>query len=168
MEFLRFFCVRLVVKLYLTLIFKVMKKFILIFVISLGVHVIQASAQYVVGEDVLYRPLCRPPMFPVTYRNLSYAILDDGVYELPVSYMSDTGHRAKYILDVKIQNDNVVCIYFGNGGYVHSGYNNSDYSWRGGGILWNVDWNGNIISGEAIIQVDYNNGGYQLFTVRIE
>lgn len=135
-----------------------MKKFFLLLVICLGIQVIPTSAQYI-GYI---------PIFPVTSRNLREVILDNGVYELPVSCQSHTGQRANYILDVKIQNDNVICIYFGNGGYVHRGHNNSSYSWRGGGIEWDVDWRGNIISGSAIIQIDYDNGKYQLFTIRIE
>jgi hypothetical protein len=138
-----------------------MRKLFLLLIFCLGLQVVPTAAQVVGG--IVYTP-----NFSVTSRNLSDVILDNGVYELPVSYQSHTGQKSNYVLDVKIQNDNVVCIYFGNGGYVHSGYNNSGYSWRGGGIKWNVDWSGNIISGHAIIQVTYDNGGYQLFTVRIE
>lgn len=139
-----------------------MRKLFLLIIFFLGFQVLPTVAQVVGGYSVY------TPYFSVTNRNLSDVILDNGVYELPVSYQSHTGQKSNYVLDVKIQNDNVVCIYFGNGGYVHSGYNNSGYSWRGGGIQWNVDWNGNIISGHAIIQVTYDNGGYQLFTVKIE
>jgi hypothetical protein len=138
-----------------------MKKLLLFIVICLGFHVVPAAAQ--VKGKVSYTPF-----MPVTSRNLTDVILDNGVYELPVNYQSHTGEKSNYVLDVKIQNDNVVCIFFGNGGYVHNGYNSSGYTWRGGGIQWSVDWNGNILSGVAIIQLYYDSGGYQLFTVRIE
>ena len=105
------------------------------------------------------------PVFDVTERNLREVIMDNGVYELNVDYSSNTGHRASYVLDVRVQNDKVICIYFNNGGYVHSGSNNSGYTWRGGGIRWNVDYYGTIRSGKAVIQVNYKGGGWQLFTI---
>ena len=60
---------------------------------------------------------------------------------------------------------NIILLHFNNGGSVHSGRNNSGYTWRGGGIQWNTDWYGNIQSGKAIMQVDYGNGQWQLFTI---
>jgi hypothetical protein len=102
----------------------------------------------------------------VTHRNLREVVLDDGIYELPVSYVSHTGTRANYTLDIKIQSDQIVCIYFGNGGYVHTGYNNSGYVWSGGGIQWDVDYyNGDIRGGKAIVQISYGSGEWQLFTI---
>ena len=106
------------------------------------------------------------PVFDTTQRNLRQVILDDGVYELVVEYQSHTSHSAQYVLDVRIQNDTVTAIYFDNGGSVHSGYNNSGYTWRGGGIRWRTDYYGDITSGHAIIQVTYKSGGWQLFTKR--
>lgn len=105
------------------------------------------------------------PSFNVTQRNLRQIILDNGVYEVLVEYKSNTTGYEQYVLDVRIQNDNVTHIYFNNGGYVHNGVNNSEYTWSGGGIKWNVDYSGNIISGTAIIQLTYNGGRWQLFTI---
>lgn len=107
------------------------------------------------------------PVFSTTERNLSKVVLDDGIYELIVDCKSSTGHEARYILDVRIKNDNVTAIYFDNGGSLHNGWNNSDYSWSGGGIMWDTDYYGNIISGHAIIQISYQRGRWQLFTVRL-
>lgn len=107
------------------------------------------------------------PSFDVTHRNLSQIILDDGVYELKVEYKSHTTHSTQYVLDVCIQNDTITAIYFGNGGSVHRGHNNGGYIWNGGGIRWSTDYYGNIISGYAIVQVSYNGGGWQLFTIRL-
>ena len=106
------------------------------------------------------------PVFDVTQRNLQQVILDDGIYELAIECNSSTNSSARYLLDVAIKNDTVTHIYFDNGGYLHSGYNNSGYSWSGGGIKWYVDYYGNITGGIAIIQVTYNNGRWQLFTIR--
>ena len=130
-------------------------KRLLIIIFCLGIWTAPAAAQ------VYYTPF-----FRTTTRNLSQIILENGIYKLPVQYESNTGHNATYILNVKIQNDKITCIYFDNGGSVHDGYNNSGYTWDGGGIKWDTDWNGNIQSGIAIIQVRYHDGGYQLFTIK--
>jgi hypothetical protein len=132
-----------------------MKRLFIIIFFCLSIFTTSATAQ-------VYTPF-----FRTTTRNLSKVILQNGVYELPVHYESNTGHTTRYNLNVKIQNDNIVCIYFGNGGCVHSGYNNSGYTWRGGGIQWNTDYYGNVNSGRAIIQIEYNDGRWQLFTIQL-
>lgn len=128
--------------------------------ITVFIIALPTSAQYYTPPFVTYTPV-----FDVTQRNLNEVVLDDGVYELTVNCKSHTGLNQNYTLDVRIQDDRVVQIYFSNGGSVHSGRNNSGYTWRGGGIAWNTDWYGNIQSGKAIMQVDYGNGQWQLFTI---
>lgn len=105
------------------------------------------------------------PAHPVTSRNLEEIIIKDGLYEMNVNCRSSTGLDKNYILDVKITNDYVTYIYFGNGGSVHSGRNNSGYTWRGGGIRWTIE-DGEITGGTAIMEVDYGEGQWQLFTIR--
>ncbi|MBO5919326.1 MAG: hypothetical protein J6Q34_02395 [Bacteroidales bacterium] len=107
------------------------------------------------------------PVFDVTQRNLREVILDDGVYTLPVEYQSNSTSYERYTLNVKIQNDQITHIYFDNGGYLHRGSNNSGYTWSGGGIRWNVDYNGNIRSGIAKISIKYSGGRWQLFTIKL-
>lgn len=107
------------------------------------------------------------PIFSVTQRNLDQVILDDGIYSMKVDYESNTGHKATYVLDVTIRRDNVVRIDFGNGGCVHQGPNNSNYTWYGGGIRWLLDFEGNIQGGLSTIQVNGPDGQWQLFTIRI-
>lgn len=107
------------------------------------------------------------PSLPVSYRNISEIVLEDGVYEVVVEYESSSSHSATYKLDVYIKNDTVERIYFNNGGSLHSGYNNSDYTYRGGGIYFKTDYEGNIIGGEAKIQVTYNNNTWQYFIIHI-
>ena len=139
-----------------------MKRFLLIsgLLLSLVIMGVPANAQYYTPPFVTYTPV-----FDVTQRNLNEVILDDGVYELTVHCESHTGLNKNYLLDVRIKNDQVTQIYFSNGGSVHNGYNNSGYTWRGGGIEWRTDWYGNVTGGKAIIQVDYGNGQWQLFTI---
>ena len=139
-----------------------MKRILLIggFLIFVSVFALPGNAQYYTPPYAVYTP-----SFNVTQRNLDEIVLDDGIYELTVNCKSHTGLDRDYTLEVRIQDDRVTQIYFGNGGSVHSGRNNSGYTWRGGGIRWNTDRYGNIKSGEAIMQVHYGNGLWQLFTI---
>ena len=141
-----------------------MKKNLLFFVI---VVVLCLSTSSIKAQSYDLPFVSHTPVFSVTQRNLSQVILDDGVYELLVEYKSNTTNYEQYTLEVRIENDKVTHIYFGNGGYVHNGWNNSGYTWNGGGIRWNVDYYGNIISGTAIIQLNYGNGRWQLFTIKL-
>ena len=139
-----------------------MKRIVLIvglFLVSL-LWVIPIKAQYYTPPFVTYTPV-----FEVTQRNFNEIVLEDGVYEMTVNCKSHTGLDQNYTLDVRVQDDRAVQIYFGNGGSVHSGRNNSGYTWRGGGIEWRTDWSGNITGGKAVMQIDYGNGQWQLFTI---
>jgi hypothetical protein len=136
------------------------KRFLLLFAVLLTLSSFSAKAQ---NYNLPF--VSHTPVFDVTQRNLSEVLLEDGVYELEVDYSSNTGHDASYVLDVRIQDDKVTYIYFPNGGSVHSGRNSSGYTWRGGGIRWNLDYYGNIKSGRAVIQVNYRDGSWQLFTI---
>lgn len=100
-----------------------MKRVILIIVLWIGVLSTPAFAQ--IGG------IGYTPTFQVTTRNLRQVVLDDGIYKVSVECQSHTGHKATYTLYVKyvkVQQDNVTYIYFDNGGYIHSGYNNSGYT----------------------------------------
>lgn len=59
---------------------------------------------------------------------ISAKSIDDGWYSAIVK----TDLNAKYRLNVKVQYNNVVTIDFGNGGSVHSGFNNEGYIYSGG------------------------------------
>jgi hypothetical protein len=107
------------------------------------------------------------PFLPISQRNIPEIILEDGVYEVTVQYKSSTEHEATYKLNVYIRNDTVEKIYFNNGGSLHSGFNNSGYTYRGGGVVFSTDFQGNITSGEARIQVIYDNGQWQYFVIYI-
>lgn len=139
-----------------------MKKLLNIFGIAILLYlgVIPSQAQTYDPPFVSFTPV-----LDVTHRNLREVILEDGVYELVVNCDSSTGSSARYVLDVRIQNDTITHIYFDNGGSVHNGWNNSGYSWNGGGIKWSTDYYGDITGGLAVIQVTYQNGRWQLFTI---
>lgn len=139
-----------------------MKKVLFTILVFVFIPLVVLDAQSYIPPLASYTP-----SFPVSQRNIPDIILDDGVYEVVVEYQSNTEHQATYKLDVYIQNDTVVKIYFNNGGSLHSGYNNSGYTFRGGGITFSTDFQGNITSGTARIQVDYGNGQWQYFIIHI-
>lgn len=71
--------------------------------------------------------------------------IDDGIYESTVDYYSYTGYTATYILNVKVVDERVVTIYFGNGGSLHTGYNNEGYVYKGG-YLTPHTYNGQVVA----------------------
>lgn len=113
---------------------------------------------------VEYNPLV---FFDITRRNLDQVVLEDGVYEVTMNCKSHTGLNNNYTLDIRIKNDRITHIYFDNNGYLHNGQNNSGYLWRGGGIQWDINRDGQITGGKAIIQIVYDYNGWQLFTLVI-
>jgi hypothetical protein len=83
------------------------------------------------------------------------ANIQDGWYKATVSYYnSSTYQRSNYTLDVKVQYNRVVAIDFGNGGSVHSGYNNSGYTYSGGILSFQRDYSsGQITSATARVSI---------------
>lgn len=94
--------------------------------------------------------------------------IDDGWYEASIKYTNDaTGTNANYVLNVKVEYDKVVKIDFGNGGSVHSGYNNEGYTYNGGILSFERDMEGNTLAATtAVITSDSNGNKY--FKIRIE
>lgn len=84
----------------------------------------------------------------------SYLTIEDGWYEATIKYSnSNTYTRSTYTLNVQVQSDRVVRIDFGNGGSVHSGYNNSGYYYSGGYLNFSYDFNGNIVGATTRVTV---------------
>lgn len=70
--------------------------------------------------------------------------LSDGTYVATVIYSNpSTRTISTYTLEVKVVENRVVKIDFGNGGYVHTGINYSGYVYEGGRLLLN---DGNYIA----------------------
>ena len=53
----------------------------------------------------------------------------------------------------KVESDRVVAIDFGNGGSVHSGYNNSGYYYTGGDLTFQYDYDRNIVGATTRVTV---------------
>lgn len=97
------------------------------------------------------------------------ASIDDGWYEATVKYHNfSTYEKATYTLNVKVKYGKIVAIDFGNGGSVHSGYNDSGYYWSGGYLSESRDWNtGVVTSASATVNVNYDNGTMTKFYILI-
>ncbi|WP_439880924.1 hypothetical protein ACSX1A_17450 [Pontibacter sp. MBLB2868] len=81
--------------------------------------------------------------------------IQDGWYEATVKYYnSSTYTRSTYTLNVKVQYNRVVAIDFGDGGSIHSGYNNSGYIYSGGTLSFQRDYStGSITSATTRVTV---------------
>jgi len=88
-----------------------------------------------------------------------YDGIEDGWYSATVS----VGYN-KYTLDVYVKYNTVTIIDFGNGGSVHSGPNNSGYSYYGGQLSFSTDYNGNITEASTTVTVTkgYNTKYYNV------
>ena len=94
--------------------------------------------------------------------------LEDGWYKSTVKYTNyNTANFATYRLNVKVDYDKITVISFGNGGSVHSGYNNEGYIYSGGYIDEEKDYYGRIIAYTAKVTVTDGNG-MRVFNIRIE
>lgn len=92
--------------------------------------------------------------YRITYPPAKTAGISDGWYEATVKYSnSNTYTRSTYTLNVQVEADRVVKIDFGNGGSVHSGYNNSGYYYSGGYLDFQYDYNRNIVGATTRVTV---------------
>lgn len=94
--------------------------------------------------------------------------LPDGNYKSIVNYFSTTGHRATYELEVSVRRQQVVAIFFPNGGYIHNGRNNSDYTYTGGWLNCNRNNYGEITEAYTTVEVTYSNGTKQTFFIELQ
>lgn len=94
--------------------------------------------------------------------------LEDGWYDAVVSYSNPkTYQRSNYSLNVKVQYNRVTVIDFGNGGSVHSGYNNSGYTYYGGSLSFQRDFNGQITSATTQVSVS-DTDGTRYYDIKIQ
>lgn len=112
-------------------------------------------------------PLCSSAQVPFTTYKSIKNILENGLYEATVYYSSSTGQRSKYTLNVKVVDDHVTAIYFGNNGSVHIGYNNEGYSYSGGTLSFSKNYNGEITGATTLVQIKYSNGTVQQFKIEL-
>jgi len=98
---------------------------------------------------------------------ISFEDIDNGWYNASVSYYNQsTYQKSTYTLSVKVEFDRVTVIDFGNGGSVHSGFNNSGYLYNGGNLSMQ-DYQGNINAATTRVSVS-DSDGTQTFDISIE
>ena len=97
-----------------------------------------------------------------------YFSLEDGWYNSTVKYSNyNTGTFANYRLKVKVEYERVTTISFGNGGSVHTGYNNEGYIYSGGYLEAERDYDGRVVAYTTKITVSDTNG-MRTFNIRID
>jgi len=107
-----------------------------------------------------------PP--PITV-STNFSKLQDGWYSATVKYYNyNTGTRSTYSLDVKVEYDRVVKIDFGNGGSVHSGYNDSGYTYSGGYLSEKTDYYNNVVGYTTKVTIYESNSNTVTFDITIE
>ena len=94
--------------------------------------------------------------------------LKEGWYEATVKYSnSNTYTTSTYTLDVKVENNKVVEISFGDGKSVHSGYNTHNYTYSGGLLNYRY-YNGQISLAETTVTIYTQSGAYLTYKISIE
>ena len=101
--------------------------------------------------------------------DFSYRGIENGWYQATVKCVNySTYNRSTYTLNVKVEYDRVTEIDFGNGGSVHSGYNNSGYFYSGGYLNMERDYDYNIVAATTKVTITEENSNIITFDIRIE
>ncbi|MGQ1908201.1 hypothetical protein ACT3CE_00290 [Marinifilum sp. RC60d5] len=94
--------------------------------------------------------------------------IEDGLYTATIKYFNaETYKTSTYTLNVTVKYNSVTAIDFGNGGSVHTGYNNEGYVYYGGTLFFEKDYQGNIIAATTSVTISDGNGS-RTFKIRIE
>jgi hypothetical protein len=115
-----------------------MKSLVLIFLVFLSVNVFGVSYESKTNEIPITESL----------KSNYYGGIDDGWYRATVRVGYST-----YTLRVYVEYNKVTVIDFGNGGNVHDGYNNSGYTYHGGSLSFDTDYQGNIVSASTTVTI---------------
>jgi hypothetical protein len=78
-----------------------------------------------------------------------------------------TYYSANYSLSVKVEYNTVTKIDFGNGGSIHSGYNNEGYTYSGGILSFQRNYDGDIIAASTTVTT-YDSDGTKTYQITIE
>lgn len=103
------------------------------------------------------------PLPDISYERLN-TIIENGWYTATIKYYNpNTETKSTYTLNVRVFNDRVTAISFGNDGSLHTGINNSGYTYSGGDLTFYQDKKGNIVAADTAVKI-YRNG----YTTTIE
>lgn len=118
--------------------------------------------------DIYSNPLLKEQIpLPEFNYSRTNTVLENGWYDAEVTYYNpSTETKSTYALDVKIHNDRAIAISFGEGESIHTGSNNSGYSYSGGDLTFYQNKNGKIISADTTVKI-YSNGYYTYFNIKL-
>lgn len=113
-------------------------------------------------------PLLSAPIpLPEVNYNRVETILKDGWYEANVTYSNpNTGTKSNYLLNVKIFDDRIIVISFGNEGSIHTGSNDSGYTYSGGDLTFYQNKQGEIVSADTTVKI-FRSGSYSYFEIEL-
>jgi hypothetical protein len=95
--------------------------------------------------------------------------IEDGVYSATIEYFNyNTYTRSTYTLNVKVEDDRVVAIYFEDGGYIHTGYNDYGYTYSGGYLDYETNYNNQITEATTKVTLYKADGTIVTFDITIE
>lgn len=99
-------------------------------------------------------------------------VLKDGNYNAIVQYYNPSTYtKSTYELVVTVKGDRVTAIHFPNQGSLHSGYNNSGYSYNGGNLSFQYSKNSSgqsyVSSASTSVTIRYSNGSQTVFNVTL-
>lgn len=98
-----------------------------------------------------------------TFTSSTFQTIENGTYSASVTYYNEkTYTRSSYTLNVTVNYDRVVAIHFGNGGSLHTGYNNEGYTYSGGTLSFKRDYNGNIIGAYTTVEISESSNPYKV------
>lgn len=83
------------------------------------------------------------------------SLLNDGWYRATVLYYNFNTHTSsKYELDVLVRKNKVIVIDFPNAGSLHTGRNNSEYTYVGGDLEFNYVLDGTICRAFTVVDIE--------------
>lgn len=142
----------------------IMKKTFIVILLCLSFYTTYAQG-YIALPPIQYQTTKPTPSYSngqLYLPDISYDridnVLEDGWYEATVTYNNpNSGKKSVYTLNVKVFDDKVTTIRFGNEGSLHSGYNSSGYTYSGGNLTFYQNNNGNVIAADTKVYI-YQNG----------
>ena len=118
----------------------------LIITLSIVIAFISTSTT-VKAQYLYYEPISKP------------VTIEAGWYKALVKYNNTrTFTKSNYTLKVKVEYGKVTAIDFGNGGSVHTGYNNEGYIYSGGTLSYEKNYQGEITGASCRVMVSDSDG----------
>jgi hypothetical protein len=95
--------------------------------------------------------------------------IENGWYKSTVKSLNlNTYTRSIYLLNVRVENNRITAIDFGNGEILHAGENNSGYQYSDGYLSIDKGFNNNHIIGvSGHVRISWNTGNVIIYDIKI-